>query len=336
MRFLLSLFMLAFLIGGCKDRSIPDVDNIHVNLSTQRFEQDLFTTDTLNMASSIQKLLHKYPQFAETFLGTILNVDPQWSADSTASYVRSFVRSYRNVFDSSQQVFNDFKPYEQEIKKGLQFVSYYFPSYKIPSRIVTYVGPLDGFGDILDEGVFYVGLHQHLGKSFSLYKTVWVEETYPDYISQRFSPEYIAVNAMKNIVLDLFPEKNEDKSLVVQMVEKGKRLYLLQKFLPHTKEYMLIGYSENQLKESYDHEATIWNLFVQNNFLQTIDYNVIKNYVGEGPKTPELGDASPGNIGSFSGWQIVKKYMDKNPGTDLKTLMQLDPEQLFQAAKYKP
>lgn len=98
----------------------------------------------------------------------------------------------------------------------------------------------------------------------------------------------------------------------------------------------MIGYTKEQLKAVYEHEAAVWDLFVQNNFLQTIDNNIIKNYIGEGPKTQELGEASPGNIGSFSGWQIVKKYMDKNPGTTLPALMATDAETIFQQAKYKP
>ena len=78
------------------------------------------------------------------------------------------------------------------------------------------------------------------------------------------------------------------------------------------------------------------DLFVQNNLLQTIDNNVIKNYIGDGPKTQELGEASPGNIGSFAGWQIIKKYMQKNPKTGLKELMAIDAETIFAEAKYKP
>ena len=77
-----------------------------------------------------------------------------------------------------------------------------------------------------------VGLQHHLGKNFSLYKSELVQQTYPEYISNRFEPDYIAVNCMNNIVNDLFPEKTEDKPLVNQMIEKGKRLYLLNKFLP--------------------------------------------------------------------------------------------------------
>jgi len=141
---------------------------------------------------------------------------------------------------------------------------------------------------------------------------------------------------MKNIVSDLYPEKMEDRPLVQQMVEKGKRLYVLSKLLPGTDEYKLIGYTKEQLIAVYEHEPAVWSLFVQNNFLQTIDNNIIKNYIGESPKTQELGESSPGNIGSFAGWQIVKKFMQKNPKTTLQQLMAADAEFIFQNAKYKP
>jgi hypothetical protein len=141
---------------------------------------------------------------------------------------------------------------------------------------------------------------------------------------------------MKNVVADMFPDKPGEASLMVQMVEKGKRLFVLNKLLPYKEEDLLIGYSKKQLDDCYNHEAQIWNLFVQNNLLQTIDNNIIKNYIGESPKTQELGEASPGNIGSFSGWQIVKKYMNNNPKLSLDKLMQTDAETIFREAKYKP
>ena len=94
--------------------------------------------------------------------------------------------------------------------------------------------------------------------------------------------------------------------------------------------------TKEQLKEAYTREKYIWDLFVQNSLLQSIDENLIKNYIGESPKTQELGDALPGNIGSFTGWQIVKKFMGKNPECSLQKLMEADAEQIFQQAKYKP
>jgi uncharacterized protein YjaZ len=98
----------------------------------------------------------------------------------------------------------------------------------------------------------------------------------------------------------------------------------------------MIGFTDKQLADAYSHEAVIWDMFIKNSYLQVTDKNIIKNYIGEGPKTPELGEGAPGNIGAFAGLQIVKKYMQKNAATSLQQLMNLDAELIFQGAKYKP
>jgi len=330
-------FLLSISLFSCNEHEkIPDVSTIPVSLKTTRFEQDLFDTTSNNLLDYLIQLQKKEPGFTETYLSAILNVSPNWPRDSAANYVNSFLTAYRPIFDSSELTFHNFSPYEKEIKNGLQFVKYYFPAYLLPTRLITYIGPADGYGDILTNDALIVGLQFHLGKDFSLYKTSLVQNTYPTYLSSRFEPGYIVVNCMNNIVNDLYPEKINDKSLVIQMIEKGKRIYLLSKFLPKTAEYKLIGYSEKQLEDAYEHEAVIWDLFVKNDYLQITDKNIIKNYIGESPKTQELGEGAPGNIGSFCGWQIVKKFAKKNQKLTLQQLMDTDPEMILQLAKYKP
>lgn len=336
MRLIVSLLLATLLFSCGQQKKTPDVSDIRVDLTVHRFEKDLFSLDTNKLAPQLDQLIAKYPSFGENFLSTILNTDPHWSADSATAYVKGFITAYRNVYDSAERVFADFDPYVAEIKKGIRFLTYYFPNYKAPANIITYIGPLDGYGDILSEDALIIGLHHHIGKNFSMYNLPWVQQVYAGYISNRFEPAYIAVNCMKNIVLDIYPEKTEDQSLVIQMVENGKRLYVLSKLLPATEEYKLIGYTEDQLKKCYKNEAVIWNLFAQNNLLQVTDNNITKNYIGEGPKTQELGEESPGNIGSFAGWQIVKKYMNKYPETKLPQLLNTPAETIFQEAKYKP
>ena len=337
MRVFIVLMASCLFILSCRNAGeSPEVSNISIKLTTERFEKTLFDTTAPTADAYLQQLQRSDPAFASLYLKTILNVDPLWSNDSIAIYVKSFVRSYRPMYDSATKLCADFSPYENEIKKGLQYVKYYFPAYKTPEKIITYIGPVDGFGDIISDQGFLVGLHQHLGKNFSFYKTGMVRETYPDYLTNRFEPGYIAVNCMKNVVSDIYPEKESDKPMVIQMIEKGKRLYLLSKFLPGTEEYKLIGYTEQQMNDCYKHEDVIWDLFVKNSYLQITDKEIIKNYVDEGPKTQELGEGSPGNIGSFAGWQIVKKYMRKFPDVTLQQLLQLDEESILQAAKYKP
>ncbi len=329
--------LILFCIFSCNSKNnIPDVSNIKVPLKVQRFEQAFFALDTNNIMPQLDRMLVEYPSFGKNFLIDILGVDPRWPNDTTALYLKSYINYSKTINDTAQKYFRDFAAYEKQIHNGLQFVKYYFPAYKLPTNIITFIGPADGSGDGIGDNFLSVGLQAHLGKDFPLYKTDLVQQTYPEYVTARFTPDYIAVNCMKNIVSDMYPDKSEDKRLLIQMVENGKRLYLLQKFLPESDEYKLIGYTNEQMKDCYLHEAAIWNMFVQNNYLQMADNNLIRNYVSEGPKTQELGENAPGNIGSFAGWQIVKKYAAKYPDVKPDSLMRIDAENLYQAVKYKP
>jgi len=336
---LFTIVLLLPLLFSCHGKKgIPDVSTIPVTVTTQRFEKDLFACDSANIVNQMPALEAKYPSFGKNFFLTVLSSDPRWPADSTTRYIGGFINSYRkDIYDSAEAIFNDFSPYEKEIKEGLQFVKYYFPDYKLPTKVITYIGPVDGYGDILADNSLVVGLQHYLGKNFSAYQTAWVQESYPSYISARFEPSYISINSMKNIVNDVCPPKDEDtRPLVDQMVDNGKRLYILSKVQPYKEEYKLMGYTDKQLAACYVHEASIWDFFIQNNLLQLTDPDVAKDYITDGPKTPALDENAPGNLGSFVGWQIVKKYMQMNSSVTLQQLVNKDADEIFQETKYKP
>ncbi|MEO6330368.1 MAG: hypothetical protein ABIO55_15645, partial [Ginsengibacter sp.] len=280
--------------------------------------------------------------FIANILG--LNVAGLNNVSPEATAIKTFLKDYKALKDSSDKVFGDFIKETKEIKKGLQYLKYYFPKYKTPENIITFIGPMDAFfqtsfgtgGDIITREGLGVGLQLHLGSNFSYYKNALGQELYPEYISKTFTPEYIAVNCMKNIIDDMYADKSTDKALIEQMVEKGKRLYLLDKLLPNSPGYLKIGYTQNQLEDAYKNEAVIWDFFLSNELLNNAEQNITKNYIGESPKTQELGEDAPGNIGSFAGWQIVKKYMAKNPQLTIEKMMNTEAREIYTSAKYKP
>lgn len=332
-------------LSSCRDKEIPDVSGIEITLPVKRFEQDFFAMDTLHLMASLQQLHQKYPGFLPDYAQHILGLPPvSDTGNQVLELTKKFIRDYKPIKDSADKVFSRFGPIENDVKKGLQFVKYYFPSYKLPASLVTFIGPMDafyeaslgGYGDVITAGGLAVGLQLHLGKDFSLYKSDMGQALYPDYVSRRFTPDYIAVNCMKNIIDDLYPEKLTGKPLVEQFVEKGKRLYVLEKIMPYTPDTLRTGYTDYQLKGCYSNEGNIWNFFLTNNLLYNTEPGLIKEYISDGPHTPTLGEGSPGFIGLFIGRQIVKKYLSKNPSVTLPELLQMDAKQLFQESKYKP
>lgn len=337
--------MFTICLASCKSGNEPDVSDIKVNLETQRFEQDFFALDTNDLNTGLGKLQQKYPVFLGDFIQKVLGLPPLSAGlPETRILLTKFLSDYRPIKDSSDKVFKNIEESKEAITEGLKYVKHYFPAYKTPEKLVTFIGPMDayfeastaGYGDALTTDALIIGLQLHLGSNFSLYRSEMGQALFPAYISRKFSPEYIPVNALKNIVDDLFPENTAGKSLVEKMVEKGKRLYLLDKFLPYTEDTLKIGYTEKQLKGSYDNEGLIWNFILTNSLAYNTDPSIIKGYIGEAPNTAELGEGSPGYIGLFIGRQIVRKYMEKYPDTTLTDLMKLDPKKLFELSKYRP
>ncbi len=344
--FFIVLFI--FILCSCTNtKKAPDVSSIKLDLVTQRYEQDFFSIDTNHIASSIQLLVNKYPRFAPDFIESILGLDLDSltiEGNAQGQAIKLFLRDYRPLKDSAELIYNDFSKESKEIKKSLQYVKYYFPEYVIPKNVITFIGPINANfetsfgtqGDILTPEGLGIGLTLHLGKNFSFYRSAEGREQYPDYLSNNFDKEHITVNCMRNIADDLFPYKTVGAALIEQMVERGKRLFLISKFLPNTDHNKIIGYSSEQMKDAISHEALIWQFYLNNDLLNISDQNIVKNYIGESPKTPELGEGAPGNLGSFSGWQIVKKFMSQNEKISLRELMGMPPRDVYQQSKYRP
>jgi len=49
-----------------------------------------------------------------------------------------------------------------------------------------------------------------------------------------------------------------------------------------------------------------------------------------------MPDVSPGNIGQWVGWQIIQKYVAKNPSVTPEQLMRTKAKDIFDETKYKP
>jgi hypothetical protein len=340
---LLALLFTLFL--ACKNKTGPDVSNIPVNIETVRFEKEFFAIDTTSIESSIQKIYNNNPGFFRDFTQHILGIPPITdSGEQAMRVIKQFIHDYKPVYDSVNKAFPDLKKQESEIIDGLRHVKYYFPKYELPKKIITFIGPMDayfeastgGYGDVITTEGLAVGLQLHLGKNFSMYTSEMGLALFPAYLSRKFSPEYIPVNCIKNIIDDIFPDQSSDKTLIEQFVEKGKRIYLVDKLMPNTADTIKIGYTAKQLEGCRENEGLIWNYFVKNGLVFNNDPSLIKNYVGDSPNTPEFGEGAPGNIGLFTGWQIVKKFMEKNESMSLNQLMETDARKLFEESKYRP
>ena len=331
------LFGLLSIMSCGNKKNVPDVSHININITTKRFEQDFFNLDTLHLSSSLDNINKKYPTFLPDYLYNILGLVPP--QDSIVSQIKLFLRDglYKNVFADAVKQYPSFSKVEKELKLALKLTKYYFPKYQTPNTIYTFIGPIDGVGTaITSDHNFAVGLQGYLGKDYPAYQLGYIAQIYPSYKTRKFEEQYIATNCVKNIIEELYPNKSNGRPLAERMIEEGKRMYVLDALLPYTSDTVKTGYTQNQLELCFKNEKNIWAFFVSGNLLFEREPSLVSPYVTDGPKTQELSEAAPGNIGQFCGWQIVKKWMKENPKISLQQLMETPNITIFNEVGYAP
>ncbi len=334
------LLLLSFL--SCKNnKGIPDVSGIKADVQVERFDKDFFSLDTNQTERELVRLSDKYPALLPVYLQYVLGLVPETSVEG----VKQFLRLSKNIRDTVDQVFRNTESLQKEMQEAFRFVRYYFPDYTIP-RVITVVGPVDALAqgsngptpNFLRPEFLGISLQFYLGKEFSVYRDpFFIENVAPAYRSRRFSKEYITADAMQLVVDNLFPDKSSDKPLIEQMIEKGKRWWLLDKFLPRLADSLKTGYTQQQLDWCKENEGLIWSFIVKQGELESFDPATLQTYIGESPFTQGFSqELSPGNIGQWIGWQIVRKFESKHPEMELSELMNTSARKILDEAKYKP
>jgi uncharacterized protein YjaZ len=82
----------------------------------------------------------------------------------------------------------------------------------------------------------------------------------------------------------------------------------------------------------------IWKYFIENKLLYSTDADLYTRFVANAPFSKfyiDIDKESPGKIGVWLGWQIVRSYMNNNNVT-LQQLLQTSAEEIFKKSKYKP
>src|SRR5690606_22483914 len=132
------------------------------------------------------------------------------------------------------------------------------------------------------EGYYGLGLDMFLGARSSYYPAL--VDQYPLYISQRFTPNHILPTLFSAYIeTELLSADLGRGTLLDQMIAEGKRLVLLDAFLPSVADSLKIGYTEKQLAWARHFEEELWKWFVDEELLFEFDRSLMQKYFGEAP-----------------------------------------------------
>ncbi len=315
------------------------MDEIKIDLTTQRLDRDLAAVDTNNLEAGLQQLSAKYPLFFNFYLDTLMGfgVNGNYAASNPAiqSGLRPFLShpDIRGLFDTVAVHFPDTKKSDEELRKGFQYLKHYYPSHHIP-KIVYFISGLNQWSAITyDTIIVGVGLDMFLGPQYPFYAAVQL----PQYVINKCRPEYIPVNVFQAIYRGKHPFVMEGRTLLDMMIQRGKEQYFLERIIPFVNAHMRFGFSEEELEWCESNEAGIYNFFVTQNLLYETNWQKIVRYVNDGPNATGMPPESPGNIGSWVGYRIVKAFLEQRPETGMEELFRYeDAQRMLQESKYKP
>ncbi len=233
--------------------------------------------------------------------------------------------------EESKKTFPNLNALEESMGSFLQHVKYYYPQLPTP-RVVSLVTDDTDIKAVYTPQIILIPLSLYLGKDNYLY------EGLNKYEIQQYEPSQIVPDIVTSFAYDKIAPPR-DRELLSLMIYYGKELYLKDLLIPDVPDNNKIGYTKEQLEWAEVNEAEIWRYFIDRKLLYDSDSKLPARFINPAPFSKfylELDNESPGRIGQWLGWQIVRSYAENNKNVPLQDLLAMDAKTIFDNSKYKP
>ncbi len=332
MRISLVALCFSLLLLSCSDSTeekcafVPETASIKLNLVYESLE------DSLPAVSTKSQLVHfftRHPEMRDLFFNR--QAYPSDSAFINELYNRFSNPHLDTLLTETHRVFGHGDELKSQFVNAFTNLKYYYPDF-VPPRIQTVITGLESDLYVSDSLVI-IGLDYFLGDSAKYRPNMY------QYMLSRYNKHFVVPSVMLLTGIDSrFNKINpDDKTVIADMIAYGKAYQFTKLMLPCTPDSILMGYTRQEMEGSRKYENLIWSRLVEDQVLFATSHFVKQKYIAERPKTVEVGDQCPGRIGTWVGWQIVRKYSETHPEIKLPDLMQMQhASELFKQSGYKP
>lgn len=311
------LVIFGMLLFSCNNESKveKEIENIPMDVEIIRFDK-VFAEAT---PADLPKLKTEFLAFF-----------PKQYNDSI--WVEKLTDTLQNQLES--EVIKTF-PQDEKLKGVLvplfQHIKYYFPKFNTP-LVATTTSDVDYRNKvILADSLLVIGLDNYLGTEHRFYEGI------DKYISKEMKPSQIAPDVAEAYARQ-FIKPPSKASFLGQIIYYGKELYLKDLWLPNIPDAEKIGYTETEYNWAEENELYMWRYFIENEMLYSTDPKLGARFISPAPFSKfylEIDNETPGMLGRYLGWKIVRAYMENND-TDIQQLMVTDADEIFTNSKYKP
>jgi hypothetical protein len=329
--YLLLLFTILTL-AACGPKKPKEAELPKIQLDFIRFDR-LFAE--AKSVADMDSLLKKNPEITVGYFHCVPEKIPFLAKDLFALFQNPALKSFYK--QSQEPEFYGGDLLEKELNAAFQKIHNQFPQTKVP-KIRTVFSGFGGLGSefsvqhlYVTDTLIVVGLDFFMGK-----KGKYSPPNVYEYQIRRLEPKALVGQIILQYSAFFNQQDSEDHTLLSDMIWYGKGFVFTKKILPALPDSLLFGYTAKELAETEAFQSEVWEHFIDNSLLFKKEEYVKAKYVGERPKTPEIGPACPGSIGRWLGWRIVDLYTKQDSKISLPKLMaNKEANKIFLASGYR-
>jgi len=305
-----------FLFWSCdqKTKLEKTIEETPVEIKVERFDKIFFETPAKDLAKVKKQFPYFFPQNVADSVWTNKLQAPIW----------------REVYAEVQKKYSNIDEVQNEFETLFKHIKYYFPETKTP-KLVTLISDMDPTNKaIYADTLVLVSLELYLGAAHKFYQ-------FPTYVKQNFEKKQIMPDIVSSFSIGKIAPPS-DKNLLSLMIYFGKELYLKDILLPDYSDADKMGYTPEQIVWCQENESYIWRYFIEKEMLFSDEQKLASRFINAAPFSKfylEIDNDSPGQVGSWIGWQIVRSYMANNDVT-VSQLLKTNAKEIFEKSKYKP
>jgi gliding motility-associated lipoprotein GldB len=315
-KYIMALLALATFVSCDKKSKVEKAieETPPVSLKVNRFEKAFFDAKPNELGALKAEYPFFFPPETPDNVWIERMQNPQW----------------RELYTEVEKKYSNFGKQTNEIDELFQHIKYYFPTATMPS-VYTVIADMDYNSKAIyanDKLIISLGLY--LGKDHKFYDQA-------KYIRQNFEERQMMPDIVTSFSLGKIPPPKES-TLLEEMIYYGKQLYLKDQLLPNYNDAEKIGYLPEQITWCQENESYIWRYFIEKELLYSTDSKLPNRFTNMAPFSKfylEIDNDSPGRVGQWIGWQIVRSYMQNNE-VPLQDMLKMDARELFEKSKYKP
>ncbi|MGG5506052.1 MULTISPECIES: gliding motility lipoprotein GldB [unclassified Myroides] len=313
------LLVSGFFVVGCgnpQSKLDKEVEQIPMEVVVERFDQEFYNGKDEDFQSLKAKFPYMFPEGVS---------DDAWLEKKKDTI-------FQELQDEVTKQYADLGTLPEDLKRLFQYIKYYYPEESADKKLITVLSEVDvSVKAIYADTLALVSLDTYLGSDHHFYKS------FPAYTHTTFDRTQILPDMAESFVVQKLP-KSMDRTFLGAMIQKGKMAYAKEALLPGVAKETLITYTKEEYAWCVANEAQVWRYFIDNQLMFDTDGKLAARFIDPAPFSKfylDIDSESPGRVGVWMGWQIVRSFMENNNVT-LQELFAMNAKDIFEKSKYKP